>query len=77
MPSAADGLERTTLYFSLFRGAWLVQSVAHLSLGFGSGYDLRVVRLSPELGSVFSVESAGDSLPLPLPTPFSNKYINN
>ena len=31
------------------------------ALGFSSGHDLRVVRLSPELGSVLSTEFALDS----------------
>ena len=44
------------------RGAWVVQLVKHLTLGFGSGY-LRVMRLSPALGLAFSTESAGVSLP--------------
>lgn len=35
-----------------------------LSLGFDSGYDLRVVGLSLMSGSVLRVESAWDSLPL-------------
>ena len=39
-------------------GAWVAQSVKHLALDFGSGHDLRVVRLSPVLGSMFSRESA-------------------
>lgn len=32
------------------KGAWVVQSGKHLSLGFGSGHDPRVVRSSPRLG---------------------------
>ena len=35
-----------------------------LSLDFSSGHDLRVVGLSPILGSVLSVESVADSLSL-------------
>ena len=34
----------------------MAQSVKHLTLDFGSGHDLRVVKLSPELGSALSVE---------------------
>jgi len=49
------------------RGAWLAQSVKRLTLGFGSGHDLRVVGLSLTMGSVLSGESAEDSFPLPLP----------
>ena len=44
------------------KGVWVVQSVKHLTLGFSSGRDLRVVRSSPESGSVLSAESAWDSL---------------
>ena len=39
----------------------MAQLVKHLtldSLDFGSGYDLRVVRLSPVLGSTLGMESA-------------------
>lgn len=36
----------------------MAQLVEHLTLGFGSGYDLSVVRLSLELGSMMDVESA-------------------
>ena len=47
-------------------------------LGFGSGCDLRVVRSSPELGSLLCGESTGNSLPLPhCPCLFSlSKIIN-
>ena len=41
-----------------FRGAWAAQSVEHLTLDFGSGHDLRVVRLSPVLGSALGMEPA-------------------
>ena len=43
--------------------------IKHLTLGFSSGHDLRVVRLSPVLGSVLSLETAGDSLSLCTPAP--------
>ena len=49
-------------------GAWMTQSVKCPTLGFGSGFDLRVVRLSPVLGSVPNVESACHFLSFPLPT---------
>ena len=39
------------------KGAWLVQSAEHWTLGFGSGHDLRVVRQSPVLGSILHAES--------------------
>lgn len=47
----------------------MAPSVEHL--GLGSGRDLRVLALSPALGSVLSVESARDSSPPPpsLPAP--------
>ena len=32
-------------------GAWVAQWVKHPTLEFGSGHDLRVMRLSPPLGS--------------------------
>ena len=37
-------------------GPWVAQSGKHLSLEFGSGHDLRVMRLSPALGSMLGVE---------------------
>ena len=39
-------------------GAPVAQSVKHLSLDFGLGYDLRVVRLSLTLGSTVGKDSA-------------------
>ena len=55
-------------------GTWVVQSVKHLTLGFSSGDELRVMRSSPASGSTLSAESAlGLSLPLLLPSPRSNK----
>jgi len=47
----------------------VAQSVQHSILDFGLGHDLRVVGLSPTLGSTLSMEPAWDSLPLPLPLP--------
>ena len=57
----------------------MTQPVGHVTLGFSSGHDLRVVRLSPATGSALhtDAESASDSLSLSLPTlPLSqiNKY---
>ena len=43
----------------------MAQSVRHPTLGFGSGHDLRVVRLSPTLDSVLNEEPAY-TLSLPL-----------
>ena len=47
-------------------GIWMAQSVKHLTLGFGSGHGLVVVGLSPESGSVLTVESTSDSFSLSL-----------
>ena len=48
----------------------MAQSVEHPTLGFGSGHDLRVMGLSPALGSMLSGESAWDSsLTVPPPPP--------
>ena len=51
-------------YFS--GGAWVAQSVEHLTFGFGSGHDPRVVGLSPMSGYMLSTEPAWDSLFLSL-----------
>ena len=56
-------------------GVWMAQSVEHLTLDFGSGWDHGVMRSSPALGSVLSGESAGDSLPLPLPPPLMYSQV--
>ena len=50
------------------RGTWVAQLVKRLDLDFGSGHDLRVVRLSPMLGSTLDGEPPSP-LPLPLPSP--------
>ena len=50
-------------YLKIMRGAWVAQSVKHLT----SGHDFRVLGLSPPSGSVLREESA--SLPLPLSFP--------
>ena len=58
-------LNKIKSFKKLIRHAWVVQSVRHLTLGFSSGHDLRVM-----LGSQVSAESAWDSLLLSLlPTP--------
>ena len=46
-----------------------MQSVKHVTLGFGSGCDLRVVRSSSGSGFVLSVDPACDSLSFPLLPP--------
>ena len=49
------------------RGAWVPELVKHPALGFSSGHDLRVMRLSLVSGSTLSVALAWDAFPLPLP----------
>ena len=39
-------------------GTRVAQSVEHLTVGFGSGHDLTVVKSSPTWGSLLSEESA-------------------
>jgi len=54
----------------------VAQLLKSLTLDFGSGHDLRVVRLSPSSVSELGVEPAQDSfspLPLPLPPPLKKK----
>ena len=43
-----------TLEYEKHGGTWLAQLVEHLTLDFGSGHDLSVMRLSLELGSALS-----------------------
>ena len=45
-------------------GAWVAQSVKHLTLGFGLGHDLAVRGVNPRAGLGAYL---GDSLSLPLP----------
>ena len=50
------------------RDAWVAQSVKHLTLGFGSGHDLRFHEAEPYVGlCTDSVEPPWDSRSLPLP----------
>ena len=51
-------LALTVLKITKSQGAWVAQWVEHPTLGFGSGHDLRVMRLSPMSSSVLSEESA-------------------
>lgn len=44
------------------RSAWVAQLVKHPTLDFGSGHDLRVLRLSPVSGSALNGEPGWDSL---------------
>jgi len=46
----------------------VAQSVKHLTLDFSPGHDFRVMRSSPVLGSMLSIEPAWDSL-FPSPSP--------
>ena len=48
------------------RSAWVALLVEHLTLDFSPGHDRRIVGLSPELGSMLSMQSAWGSLSLPL-----------
>ena len=41
----------------VLRGAWVAQSVEHLTLNFGSGHDRWVVGESPKAGSMLTVQS--------------------
>ena len=51
-------------------GAWVSQSVKHLTLDFGSGHDLMVREFEPRIGlCTDSMEPAWDSLSLPLSLP--------
>ena len=51
-------------------GTWVAQSVKRPTLGLGSGYELRVLGLSPALGSMPSVDGVclGFSLSLSFPS---------
>ena len=54
----------------------MAQSVECLTLDFGLGRDLRVVKLSPVLGSTLSGESARDSLSLSLSLSFTPQALS-
>ena len=68
----------------VLRGTWVAQSVESLTLAFGSGHDLRILSLSPELGFALSVQSVWNPLSPSAPTPayapgacsLSNQSIN-
>ena len=49
---------RDNLKIKCFRGTWVAQSVKCPTLDFASRHDLRVMRLSPMLGSTLDVEPA-------------------
>ena len=46
------------VFKTLVQGSLVAQSAKHLTLNFGSGHDLRIVRLRPMLGSMLGVELA-------------------
>ena len=54
----------------------MAQSTEHLTLGFSSGHDLRVVRWSPTADSMLSRESAEDSLSPSLSAPPSALFVS-
>ena len=60
-------------------GTWMAQSVNHLTLGFSSGHNLRVMRLSLMLGSMLIGEfaSPSPSAPPPAPALHAVSQINN
>lgn len=51
------------------RGTGRLSQLTILTLDFVSGHDLRVVGLSPALGSMLNGESPWDSLSSPAPPP--------
>ena len=53
---------KDTLKVNLSWGAWMAQSVRHLTVDFTSGHDLMVLRSSPTLGSRLGVKPAYYSL---------------
>lgn len=57
------------------RGCLGAQLVERIALGFHSGPDLRVMGLSPALGSALTAESAWDSLTLSLSLSLTSKLI--
>ena len=59
------------------RGAWVAQSVRHLTLDPGSGHDLMVGEFEPHVGlHTASTEPAWESLSLLLSLPFFPLKIN-
>lgn len=51
-------LERTDLKMAPDRGAWVALQVKCQTLDFGSGYDLRVMKLSPMSAFMLGMETA-------------------
>ena len=52
------GSGKATIKTQNFGVTWVAQSVKHLTLDFGSGHNLLVMRSSPVLGSALRVELA-------------------
>jgi len=50
-------LVNVTQIYNVCWGPWVAQSGEHLTLGLGSGLDLRVVGSSPALGSTLGMET--------------------
>ena len=57
------------LKIAINQGAWVAQLVKHLTLDFGSSYNVTVLGLSPTSGSVLTVRSLIGILSLPLCVP--------
>ena len=75
-----SGIPTSTKQKSQFQGAWVAQSVKHLTPDFGSDHDLPVMRSSPKPGSMLSEESASDflSVSVPLcPSPACMLFLKN
>jgi len=58
-----EGAFENTQHLSMIKiltdwGAWVAQLVKRLTLDFGSGHDLKIMRSSPVSGSMLRVEPA-------------------
>ena len=58
MPSVIHSAKLMKVLKRVRRGAWVAQSVEHLTLDFSLGHDHRVVGLSPKLGFTLNMEPA-------------------
>ena len=69
MPGIVGSQSRVIKYMNYW-GTWVVQSVEHPTLDFGTGHDLTVPGFEPQVGIYADgVEPAWDSLSLPLCLP--------
>ena len=59
-----------------FRATWVAQLVKRLTLDFGSGHDLTIMRSSPTLGSVLTVRSLLGILFLHLSLLLHSSYVH-